>query len=493
MDEATLISIALLVVVVSLWLALSKSSKKQPPGPTGLPIVGYLPFMTMKPFKKLTELSETYGPVYSVRLGSMNILIITDYELMKEAFAKDAFMGRPPNLPFQLSEVTMKTEALTGLPWKEQKKFSLHMLRDLGFGKTKMEEHLKDEILELLDRMSENVEKPAKFSYFLAPSMSNNIASMIFGNRMKYDDPERQKLDVLVTDIGRLAGSVSWQLFFPWIRAIINYFNIGNNAKLINVLQELKEYCCKEMEAHEATLDANNIRDFMDGYLLEIKKNSCDPKSTFQKDVLADLSRAFFGAGSDTVRVTVDWLMLTCAAYPQVQKRIHAEIDEVIGHDRFPTWQDHLAMPYTDAAIAELMRWKSIVPLNVMRYTLLDTELNGYFIPKHIHVLGVMWAVDHNEKLWGKDVDEYKPERFLSGDGKKFVRPEYAIPFSIGKRSCPGKTFAEIEIFLYLVSILQKFEIYVPQGQEIDFEGQLGITLQPKRQDLRLKLRHKAG
>ncbi|GIY18588.1 cytochrome P450 18a1 [Caerostris darwini] len=492
MDEATLITIALLVVLVSLWLALSKGSKKQPPGPTGLPIVGYLPFMTMKPFKKLTKLSETYGPIYSVRLGSMKILIITDYELMKEAFAKDAFMGRPPDLPFELSQDTIRTEALSGLPWKEQKRFSLHMLRDLGLGKTNMEEHLKEEILELLERMSENVERPVKFSYFLAPSMSNNIVSLIFGRRMKYDDPERQRLDVLVREVGRLAGSVSWQLFFPWIRAIINYFNIGNNAKLLNVLHEIKQFCCKEMEAHEATLDANNIRDFMDGYLLEIKKNSSNPNSTFTKGVLTDLSRAFFGAGSETVRVTLDWLMLVCAGHPQVQKRIQAEIDEVIGHERFPTWQDHLNMPYTDAAIAELMRWRTIVPLNIMRYTLQDSELKGYFIPKHIHVLGVTWAIDHNEKLWGRDANEYKPERFLSDEGQKFVKPEYAIPFSVGKRSCPGKTFAEIEIFLYLTAILQKFEIYVPQGQKIDFEGQLGISLQPKKQDLRLRLRHKA-
>ncbi|GIY18584.1 cytochrome P450 18a1 [Caerostris darwini] len=490
MDEATSIIIGLLVVLVSLWLALSKGSKKQPPGPTGLPIVGYLPFMTKTPFKKLTELSETYGPVYSVRFGSMKILVITDYELMKEAYAKDAFMGRPPELPFQLSEDTIRTEAVTGLPWKEQKRFSLHMLRDLGFGKTKMEEHMKEEILELLDRMSENVEKPVKFSDFLAPSMSNNIASLIVGKRMNYDDPERQKLDVLVREVGRLAGSVSWQLFFPWIRVIINYFNLGDNSKLINVLHEIRVFCCKELEAHESTLDANNIRDFMDGYLLEIKKNSGDPKSTFKKDVLTDLSRAFFTAGSETVRVTLDWMMLISAAHPQVQKRIQAEIDEVIGHERFPTWQDHLSMPYTDAAIAELMRWRTIVPLNIMKYTLQDTELNGYFIPKHTHVLGVTWAIDHSEKLWGRDVNEYKPERFLSGDDKKFVRPEYAIPFSIGKRSCPGKTFAEIEIFLYLVAILQKFEIYVPQGQEIDFEGQLGISFQPKKQDLCLKLRH---
>ncbi|GBM87898.1 Cytochrome P450 1A1 [Araneus ventricosus] len=124
-------------------------------------------------------------------------------------------------------------------------------------------------------------------------------------------------------------------------------------------------------------------------------------------------------------------MLLVCVAYPEVQKKIHSEIDEVIGQERFPTRNDHLSMPFTEAAIAELMRWKTIVPLNIMRYTLGDTELKGYFIPKHTRVLSVTWAVDHDTKLWGKDVHEYKPERFLSQDGSTVVKPEYAIPFSI--------------------------------------------------------------
>ncbi|GFR19889.1 vitamin D 25-hydroxylase [Trichonephila clavata] len=369
-------------------------------------------------------------------------------------------------------------------------RFSLHMLRDLGFGKTKMEEHIKEEILELLQRMSEHVGKPTKFSYILAPSMSNNVASLLFGNRLKVDDPQRQKLDETIREIGRLAGSTSWQIFFPWLKGILSYFNVGDKGRLVAMLHENREYCKKEMKKHEETLDPNNVRDFIDGYLLEIQKRSNDPNTTFTKEVLADLARAFFAAGSDTVRVTVEWMLCICAAYPHIQNKIHAEIEEVIGADRFPTWQDRLRMPFTEASIIELMRWRTIVPLNIMRYTLQDTELNGYYIPKHSRVLSVMWAVDNDTKLWGNDVKEYKPERMLSKDGKKVVKPEYAIPFSIGKRSCPGKSLAEIEVFLYLVAILQKFEVSAPPGKTIDLEGNLGISLQPKRQDLCLKLRH---
>ncbi|KAF8792479.1 Cytochrome P450 18a1 like protein [Argiope bruennichi] len=489
MEATTLIIAAVLIVLVKIWL--SSGPKMRIPGPwtNGLPIVGSLPFMTSRPFIKLTEMGKKFGPVYRLKLGGVNVVVLTDFETIKEAFSKDALMGRPPDIPLEFTEETLKSEVMSTMKWIDQRRFSLHMLRDLGFGKTRMEEHIQEEILELLQLISEYNGKPVKHAYLLAPSMSNNIASLLFGKRLKYNDPQRQRLDTLVRDVGRLLGMVSWQLFFPWIREIFKKLNIGSHKQLASVFLEMREYCRKEMEEHEATLDPNNIRDFIDGYLLEIEKKKTDPNTTFKKDILIDVARGFFGAGSETVRVTVDWLLLVCAAFPLVQKRIQAEIDEVVGQERFPTWQDRLNMPFTEASIAELMRWRSIIPLNLMRYTLEDTEIKGYFIPKHTNVLAVLWAVDHDTRLWGNDADEYTPERFLREDGRKFVKPDFAIPFSYGKRACPGKSLAEIEVFLYLVAILQKFDVQALPGQKIDLDGELGISLQPKKQELCFKLR----
>ncbi|KAF8793939.1 Cytochrome P450 2G1 like protein [Argiope bruennichi] len=447
MEVFTLVILTVLIVLVSLWQLTGKSSKNSLPGPIGFPIIGSLVLMTKKPFIKFTELSKIYGPLYRIKVGSRNVLVITDFEIMKEAFLKDEFMGRSPDLNLDLSEDSIRTGAINEMPWKEQRRFSLHMLRDLGFGKTRMEEHIKEEIIELLQRISEYDGKPVKHSYLLEPSMSNNVSFLVFGKRLKYNDPERENLDRFVREVARLIGATSWQVFFPWLGAFMRKFKLGQNGELSKLLGELKEYIRKELKQHEETLDPNNIRDFMDGYLLEIQKKSHDPNTTFKKEVLVDLSRALFGAGSETVRVTVDWALLACAAYPEVQKKIHTEIDEVLGSERFPTWQDRINMPFTEAVLAEVMRWKTIAPLNLTHYTLEDTELRGYFIPKHTLVVGVLWSLDNDEKLWGEDVQEFKPERFLSPDGRKFIKPEYAIPFSVGKRDCPGKSLAQIENF----------------------------------------------
>ncbi|GBM40341.1 Cytochrome P450 18a1 [Araneus ventricosus] len=245
MEGTTLIIVALLIVLVSLWLSFSKSSLKGLPGPwtNWLPIIGSFFIMTSKPFVKLTELSKKLGPVYRLRLGSIDVVVITDFEMMKEAFAKDAFMGRSPDSLLELGRETIETGAFNGTPWKEQRRFSLHMLRDLGFGKTRMEEHIKEEILEILERISDQEGKPVKHSYILAPSMSNNIASLVFGKRLKYDDPEQERLDRLVRALFRLFRYTPWQFFFPWLRAVMSTFNVGDKGRIFRVMREIKNYC----------------------------------------------------------------------------------------------------------------------------------------------------------------------------------------------------------------------------------------------------------
>ncbi|GFX99243.1 cytochrome P450 18a1 [Trichonephila clavipes] len=114
-----------------------------PPGPRGWPIVGYIPYMSSKPYLDFQKLAKIYGPVFSLQLGSQYVVVLNDFQSTKDAFAQDAFMGRPPESPFDVSEESLETQAFIGLPWKEQRRFSLHILKDLGFGKSKLDDMIK--------------------------------------------------------------------------------------------------------------------------------------------------------------------------------------------------------------------------------------------------------------------------------------------------------------------------------------------------------------
>ncbi|KFM72917.1 Cytochrome P450 2A9, partial [Stegodyphus mimosarum] len=117
------------------------------------------------------------------------------------------------------------------------------MLRDLGFGKTRMEELLKEEILEFLRCIEDYHGSPVKLADLLTSSTSNNIAALIFGKVLKPSDPKRQKLNYDLNEVGRIAGALFWQIFFPWIAAIMTFFNLGDKRKLSRALAEVKKYC----------------------------------------------------------------------------------------------------------------------------------------------------------------------------------------------------------------------------------------------------------
>lgn len=83
---------------------------------------------------------------------------------------------------------------------------------------------------------------------------------------------------------------------------------------------------------------------------------------------MQDLVVSFYGGGTENVRHIVEWLLLTAAAYQDAQRRVQNEIDSVFGQSRSPVYSDHKCMPYTEAFISELLRWKTIIPINPPRW-----------------------------------------------------------------------------------------------------------------------------
>jgi 26-hydroxylase len=82
--------------------------------------------------------------------------------------------------------------------------------------------------------------------------------------------------------------------------------------------------------------------------------------------------------------------------------------------------------------------------------------------------------------LW-KEPEQFNPERFLSDDGTKTVRPDFFIPFGVGRRMCLGDVLAKAELFLFFSSMLHVFNLQLPEGAELpDLCGQAGVTVSPK-------------
>ncbi|CAG2100612.1 unnamed protein product [Medioppia subpectinata] len=171
--------------------------------------------------------------------------------------------------------------------------------------------------------------------------------------------------------------------------------------------------------------------------------------------------------GSLAIMQTVEWAVAILAINPLMQRHIHKEIDEVIGNERNPKFSDRNQMPYLQAFMWEV--WSASK----------DMVISGFKIPKDTQILVNFWAIDNDPNLW-ENPTEFRPERLLSKDLKTFKKPEHLIPFSIGKRSCPGEILGVVETFLYLSSLLQKYEIKANHKTDRKLEYNFEFSIAPK-------------
>ncbi|XP_072195540.1 cytochrome P450 2H1-like isoform X4 [Excalfactoria chinensis] len=393
-------TVLLLVCISCLLIAAWRSTPrrgKEPPGPTPIPIIGNVfqlnPRNLMESFK---EISKKYGPIFTIHLGPKKVVVLYGYDIVKEALIDngEAFSGRGI-LP--LTEKLFKGTGIVtsnGETWRQLRRFALTTLRDFGMGKKGIEERIQEEAHFLVERIRNTHEKPFNPGKFITHAVSNIICSIVFGDRFDYED--KKFLDLIV------------------------------------MLEENEKY--------------------QTGIQIQEKGNS-----HFTVESLTRTTIDLFLAGTGTTSTTLRYGLLILLKHPEVEEKIHKEIDRVVGRDRSPCMADRSQLPYTDAVIHEIQRFIDFLPLNVPHAVTKDTMLRDYFIPKDTLIFPLLSPILQDCKEF-PNPEKFDPGHFLNANGT-FRKSDYFMPFSTGKRICAGEGLARMEIFLFLTSILQNFTL----------------------------------
>ncbi|XP_008842003.1 cytochrome P450 2U1 [Nannospalax galili] len=470
-----------------------------PPGPTPWPLLGNLGHVLVPRFLRpqywlelgsqsggpgphvlLSRLARVYGSVFSLFLGHHLVVVLSDFDSVREALVQQAevFSDRP-RVPL-ISIVTKEKGVVFahyGPVWKQQRKFSHSTLRHFGLGKLSLEPKIIAEFQYVKEEMQKHGEAPFSPFPIISNAVSNIICSLCFGHRFDYTNREFKKmLDFMSRGLEICLNS---QLLLVNVCSWLYYLPFGPFKELRQIEKDITCFLKNIIKDHQESLDASNPQDFIDMYLLhmaEERKNSSN--SSFNEDYLFYIIGDLFIAGTDTTTNSLLWCLLYMALNPDVQKKVHEEIESVIGCDRAPSLMDKARMPYTEATIMEVQRLTMVVPLAIPHMTSEQTVLRGFTIPKGTMILPNLWLIHRDPAIWEKP-DDFCPNRFLDDQGQ-LLKKETFIPFGIGKRVCMGEQLAKMELFLMFVSLMQSFMFALPEDSPKPIlTGRFGLTLAP--------------
>ncbi|KAJ8475176.1 hypothetical protein ONZ45_g15698 [Pleurotus djamor] len=179
-----------------------------------------------------------------------------------------------------------------------------------------------------------------------------------------------------------------------------------------------------------------------------------------KEKIIQDVASVAYAAGVDTTPSPIISFIAAMILFPTVQKKAQEEVDRVLGSTRLPTFEDRLSLPYVQAIVWEVLRWKPVVPLGLPHLLTSDTVHKGSFLPKGSTVFANVWAIMRDEKIFPQ-AHEFRPERFLTADGEIDAKLAEIVDigFGFGRRICPGRFFARDTVLIWIASILAVFDI----------------------------------
>ncbi|OAP60317.1 hypothetical protein AYL99_05319 [Fonsecaea erecta] len=218
----------------------------------------------------------------------------------------------------------------------------------------------------------------------------------------------------------------------------------------------------KEKEPKGFRSDACDKSDLMAKYLDGCNRH----KDSVSEETILRMVSSTLAAGFDTSAFTMTAIIYYLLKYPEAMKKLRYEMDEALNGGRLsaqPRFVETDKLSYLAAVIKETMRMQPFVRVPLEREVPPEgAEIAGQFLPGGTTVGVSVWNTHFDRGVFGKDADEFKPDRWLEcDDERRFMMERSVLGFGAGKRICIGRHIAEMEMKMVIPRILLEFD-YIP-------------------------------
>ncbi|KAF2304650.1 hypothetical protein GH714_037289 [Hevea brasiliensis] len=406
------------------WSHTGGGAKNLPPGPPGWPLVGNLfqVILQRRPFIFIVrDLRAKYGPIFTMQMGQRTLVIVTSSELIHEALVQRGpiFASRPPDSPirlvFSVGKCAMNS-AEYGPLWRTlRRNFVTEVTSPMRIKQCSWirqwasENHMKRIKREALENGSVEVMNNCRLS------ICSILICICFGARISED--RIKNIESILKEV-MLMTTLKLPDFLPVLAPLFR-----------RQMKEAKELRKKQMECLLPLI--RNRRAFVEkgenpnlemvspvgaAYIDSLFELKPAPRGPLGEQEFVTLCSEVISAGTDTSATIIEWALLHLVQNQEIQDKLYKEIVGCVDKEGLVKEEDVEKLPYLGAIVKETLRRHPPSHFLLSHAATKETELGGYTIPVGVNVeLYTAWVTEDPD-MW-KDPGEFRPERFLEGDG----------------------------------------------------------------------------
>ncbi|XP_056294563.1 1,25-dihydroxyvitamin D(3) 24-hydroxylase, mitochondrial [Pseudoliparis swirei] len=435
------------------------------PGPTNWPIVGSLVQLLWKggltrQHEALVDYHKKFGKIFRMKLGSFESVHIGAPCLLEALYRKEGHYPQRLEIKPWIAYRNLRDEAyglliLEGKDWQRVRSvFQKKLMKPTEV--VKLDRKINEVLLDFVGRIGKiNVNGKIEDLYFELNKWSFETICLILYDKRFGLLQEKVNEEALnfITAVKTMMSTFGMMIITPVeLHKSLNTKTWQNHtAAWDRIFSTAKVYIDKRL-AKSATRDPDDLI----GDILHHSRLS-------KKELYASITELQIG-GVETTANGMLWVLFNLSRNPGAQRKLLAEIKEVVAPDQDPCGEHIKSMPYLKACLKESMRLSPSVPFT-SRTLDKDTVLGGYALPKGTVLMINSHALGCNEEYFD-DGKQFKPERWLRENNT--INPFAYVPFGIGKRMCIGRRLAELQLQLAMCWLVRDYEIVATDDEPLD-------------------------